>query len=116
MKTQEELDKATVYRFADVLDFATGSRDMQSILRKTTGELNAVTMDTNQFLDVRLLPFDIYIHVIEGKVETVINGGSLFVNAGEFLIIPGHTQHTSQALQPTRLLQLTIKSGYEDVV
>lgn len=108
--------KGTVYKFDHVCHYSEGSIASQNIVLKTTGTLNALAIDTNQFVDSKFSPFDIYMHVLEGKLETIINGVALFVNEGEFLIIPGHTRNSSQAMKPTKLLQLTIKSGYEDVV
>jgi quercetin dioxygenase-like cupin family protein len=105
--------KGTVYQFDHVSQYTEGSVGLQSILKKTTGVLNAVAVDTDQFLESKFSPFDTYIHVLIGKLKIIINDVSESVTAGEFLIIPGHTRNTTQAMQPTKLLQLTIKSGYE---
>jgi quercetin dioxygenase-like cupin family protein len=117
MKDQEvKFNKSTAYAFDQVCNYSPGSSSLQTILKKTTGTLNALALDTRQFIDSKFSPFDIYIHVIEGRLETIIDGTSIFVNSGEFLIVPGHTRNTSQALLPTKLLHLTIKSGYEQVL
>ena len=112
-KKESELIKSTVHRFADVGEYQVGIIKEQHILRKTAGELNLVSIDTDQIFDTGTLPFDIYIHVIEGKLEARINGGSLFLNTGEFVIGPAHAKHTSLALQPTKILQLIIRSDSE---
>ena len=113
---KSEFKKSTVYRFAGISHYETGVSEVQNILQKPTGELNAMMMDAQQFMNIRRMPFDIYIHVIEGKLETRINEIPYFVGAGEFIIIPAHALHTSQALEATKLLQLTIKSGYEEAL
>ncbi len=108
--------KGIVYKLDHVCHYSPGSVDLQTIIQKPTGILNALAMDTHQFIDARLSPFDLFVHVIEGKLETIIDGSSLYVNSDEFLIIPGHTRNTTQAMLPTKLLHLTIKSGYEKVI
>jgi quercetin dioxygenase-like cupin family protein len=113
---ETKLEKGKVYKFEVIAQPVDGEVKIQSILRKTTGTLNALAIGTNQFIESKFSPFDIYLHVIEGKVETVINGASVYINTGEFIIIPGHTRNTSQAVQPTIVLHLTIKSGYEELL
>lgn len=113
---QEELEKVKVYRFVDIAQQVPGTSTTKAIIKRTTGVLNSLTMDVHQLVDTPLSPFDTYIHVIDGRVEITRKGISLFLDAGEFVIIPGHVRTTSRALQPSRLLHLTIKSGYEDLV
>ncbi len=105
-----------VYRFNDLPKYQLGACVVRNILRKTTGELNAIAMDALQSLEERVLPFDVYIQVIEGQLESTINGIVLHVNASEYLIIPAHARHSSKAVKRTKLLHLVIKSGYDLVV
>lgn len=116
MQKDAEFEKGKVYIFDEVAQHAPGSSKARIIIKKTTGILNSLAMDTHQFIDTPFSPFDTYIHVIAGRVEVTSKGMSLFLNAGEFVIMPGHVRHTSRALQPSKLLQLVIKSGYEDFV
>ena len=116
MQEESEFAKGIVYRFEDVSPHTPNSSVSKNILNKKTGILNSLSMDTHQFIDTPFSPFDTYIHVIAGRMEVTIKGTSVFLNAGEFVIVPGHTRNISRALQPSQLLQLTIKSGYEDMI
>jgi quercetin dioxygenase-like cupin family protein len=116
MQQDSEFVKGKVYRFGDITAHVPNTSTAKSILKKTTGILNSLTMDTHQVVDTAFSPFDTYIHVIDGRVEVASLGTSIFLNAGEFVIMPGHARNTSRALQPSKLLQLTIKSGYEDLL
>lgn len=116
MQEEMEFKRGTVYAFNKLAQHSPGIVRIQRILKKITGELNVLTMDAQQFMDSKFSPFDTYVHVFDGKAEVIINKGSMFVSTGEFIIIPGHSRNTLQAILPTKLLQLTIKSGYEQVL
>lgn len=116
MQEESEFVKGRVYRFEDVSPHSPNASTTKNILNKKTGILNFLSMDTDQFIDTPFSPFDTYIHVIAGRMEVTSKGTSVFLNAGEFVILPGHTRNISRALLPSKLLQLTIKSGYEDMI
>lgn len=116
MQQESEFVKGRVYRLEDVSPHSPHASTAKNILNKKTGVLSFLSMDTDQLIDTPFSPFDIYIHVIAGRIEVTSKGISLFLNGGEFVILPGHTRSISRALLPSQLLQLTIKSGEEDMI
>lgn len=114
MQQESEFEKGRVYRLEDVSPHLPDGPTAKYILNQKTGALSFLSMDTDQLIDTPFSPFDTYIHVIAGRIEVNSKGISLFLNAGEFVILPGHTRNISRALLPSQLLQLSIKSSEED--
>jgi quercetin dioxygenase-like cupin family protein len=88
---------------------------IKTIIKKTTGNVSAVSFDSGESLMGRISPFDTFIQVIEGKAEIVIDNKSNMLETGQAIIIPAHSQNTIKANERFKMLSTIIKSGYEDV-
>jgi quercetin dioxygenase-like cupin family protein len=65
----------------------------KTIIKKTKEEFNISSFDTTEELSKRILPFDIYIQIIEGEVELIIDGKKHALKLGQGIIIPANTKY-----------------------
>jgi quercetin dioxygenase-like cupin family protein len=79
----------------------------KTIIRKTTGNISVVVIDTGETLAEKTSPFDTYLQIIEGKTEVVIDEKLNMLQIGQAIIIPAHTSIIA------KMISTVIKSGYE---
>ena len=86
----------------------------KSIMKKTTGSINAMSFDNGEGLNEKTSPFDTYAQVIDGDAVIVIDGKATKLQVGEGIVIPAHKASHIQPNGRFKLLLTVIKSGYED--
>ncbi len=109
-----EFEKSKVFIIVEILEYVPNSVVIKTIIRKTTGNVSAVSFDSGESLTGRVSPFDTFIQVIEGKAEVVIDDKSNMLNTGQSIIIPAHSRNTIKANVRFKMLSTIIKSGYEE--
>lgn len=112
----EEIDKATVSIVIEILECVPDSLFLKTIIRKTSGNVSAVSFDSGEALKEKISPFDTFIQVIEGKAEIIINDKSNLLETGQSIIIPAQARSTIKANVRFTMISTTIKNGYEDEV
>ena len=85
----------------------------KTIIRKTTGNISIVAVDTGEALAEKISPFDTFIQIIEGAAEVVIDNQPSLLQTGEGIIIPAHTSNIVKANGRFKMISTVIKSGYE---
>jgi quercetin dioxygenase-like cupin family protein len=87
----------------------------KTIIRKTTGNISVIAIDTGEALTEKISPFDTFIQIIEGVAEVIIDTESRILNVGEGIIIPAHTPNIIKANVRFKMISTIIKSGYENI-
>jgi len=108
-----EIEKSKSHILIEIIEYVPDAVVRKAIIRKTTGNITVVAVDTRQTLTGHILPFDTFIQVIEGVAEVVIDKESNLLQAGKGIVIPAHTPHSISADQPFKMISTVIKSGYE---
>jgi quercetin dioxygenase-like cupin family protein len=88
---------------------------IKTVLKKTTGCIRSMLFQKGEVMAEKVIPFDTFIFIINGKAELVNNGVATLLKAGQSIIIPAHTFNSIKALEELKVLSTVIKSGYEDV-
>lgn len=114
IKENSEFEKSKVFIIVEILEYVPNAVVIKTIIRKTTGNVSAVSFDSGESLTGRVSPFDTFIQVIEGKAEVVIDDKSNILETGQSIIIPAHSKNTIKANERFKMLSTTIKSGYEE--
>jgi quercetin dioxygenase-like cupin family protein len=109
----KEIEKAKPLIVADIIEYIPNSITHKSILKKITGAVSVVSIDTGEALTQKISPFDTFVQIIDGKAEIVIDGISNLLDAGQSIIMPAHTSNTLKANERFKMIATTIKSGYE---
>ncbi|MDD2278802.1 MAG: cupin domain-containing protein [Bacteroidales bacterium] len=110
-----DLEKGKVFIIVEIIEYVPNSVVIKTIIKKTTGNISAVSFDSGETLTDRLSPFDNYIQIIDGRAEIIIEGVSNQLETGQSIIIPAHSFNTIMANIRFKMLSTVIKSGYEEV-
>jgi quercetin dioxygenase-like cupin family protein len=108
-----EFEKATAFIIVEIIEYVPNSVVIKTIIKKNTGNVTAVSVDTGEALNEKIIPFDTFIQIIDGKAEMVIDGVSNFLETGQSIIIPAHTSNSIIANERFKMISTIIKSGYE---
>jgi quercetin dioxygenase-like cupin family protein len=116
MKKDQEFEKSKVFIIVEIIEYVPNSVVIKTILKKTTGNISAVSFDSGEGFAEKTSPFDTFIQVIEGRAEIIIDSNTHFLNVGQSIIIPAHTRNMIKANERFKMISSVIKSGYEDVI
>src|SRR4030042_562019 len=108
-----EFLKAKAHIIVEIIEYVSNSVVIKSIIKKTTGNITAVSFDTGEAMVEKIIPFDTFIQIIEGNAEIIIDGISKILKTGQSIIIPAHSANIVRANERFKLLSTIIKSGYE---
>lgn len=111
----QEIEKGTTFIIVEIIEYVPNSVVIRTIIRKTTGNVSAVSFDSGESLTEKISPFDTFIQIIDGKAEIVIDGRSSMLETGQSMIIPAHARNTIKANVRFKMLSTIIKSGYEEM-
>jgi len=112
----QELEKSQAFVIVEILGYLPNSVLIKTIVRKTTGNVTAVSFDTGAAIKEKSSPFDTLIQIIEGTGEIVIGGRASSLKTGQSIIIPAHARNSIKALERFKMISTVIKSGYEELV
>ncbi len=108
-----EVEKAKAFTIIEIIEYVPNSVINKIIVKKTTGSVTAVSIDSGKAITEKIIPFDTFVQIIDGKAEIVIDGVSNFVETGQSIIIPAHTSNILKANKRFKMISTIIKSGYE---
>ena len=113
-KKDAEVIKGTAHIVVELIEYEHNAVVSKSIMKKTTGSINAMSFDTGEGLNEKTSPFDTYAQVIDGDAIIVVDGKETKLQAGEGIIIPAHKPNHVKPNGRFKMLLTVIKSGYED--
>ena len=111
-----EIEKSKSHILIEIIEYVSHSVVSKTIIRKTTGNITVMAIDTGEILTEKISPFDTFIQVIEGKAEVVIDDISSILQTGQAIIIPAHSSNMVRAKERFKMISTVIKSGYEGIL
>lgn len=113
--TNTEFEKSIALIVVEIIEYVPDSVVIKTIIKKTTGNISAVSFDSGEKLEEKTSPFDTFIQIIDGKAEVIIDGISKLLDTGSSIIIPAHVRSSFKANNRFKMISTVIKSGYEEV-
>jgi quercetin dioxygenase-like cupin family protein len=110
-----EYEKSKVFIIVEIIEYVPDSIVIKTIIKKSTGNISAISIDTGEKLEEKTVPFDTFIQIIDGEAEVIINKKPTHMKTGESIIIPAHSRHSIKAKKRFKMISTIIKSGYEEV-
>ena len=107
----QEHEKSKIFIIVEIIEYVPKSVVIKTIIKKTTGNVSAVSFDSGETLTEKISPFDTFIQVIDGRAEVVIDDKSNILETGSSIIIPAHTRNTIKANERFKMISTVIKSG-----
>lgn len=114
MEISREVEKAKSHIIVELIEYLPNAVVCKTIIKKTTGNITAISMEIGEELGEKTSPFDTYIQIIDGSAEVKINEKVIKLNLGEGVIIPAHSQSSFNANERFKMISTVIKSGYEE--
>lgn len=109
----KEIEKSKIHILIEIIEYVPNSVVSKTIIRKITGNISVVAIDTGEALAEKISPFDTFVQIIEGAAEVVIDNQPNVLHTGEGIIIPAHTSNIVKANGRFKMIVTVIKSGYE---
>lgn len=109
-----EIEKAKAFIIVEIMEYVPNSVVVKTIIKKTTGNISAVSFDSGEALATKSSPFDTFIQIVDGKAEIIISNISTMLNTGQSIIIPAHAYYSIKANIRFKMISTVIKSGYEE--
>lgn len=98
-----------------MLEYVSDSVVIKTIIGRATGSVSAISFDSGKILTGPVSPFDIFIQIIDGQAEIVIDNQSNWLETGQCIIIPAHVRNVIKSSGRCKIVSTVIKSGYEDI-
>ncbi|HAC16535.1 MAG TPA: cupin [Bacteroidetes bacterium] len=110
----QELEKAKSHIIVEIIEYIPNSVVIKTIIKKSTGNISAVSFDSGEALTEKISPFDTFIQIIDGEAVVVIGTQAHELTVGESIIIPANTRNIIEAKVRFKMISTIIKSAYED--
>lgn len=108
-----EIVPAQALIIVEIIEYVPNSIVSRTILKKTTGNVSLMSLDTGEALTEKISPFDTFLQIIDGKAEVTIDGIVHSLNTGQGIIIPAHKSQVVSANERFKMISTVIKSGYD---
>lgn len=108
-----DIDKSKAHITVEIIEYVENSVVIKTILKKSTGNISAMSFDSGEGLTEKTTPFDTFAQIIEGNAEIVISGESNFLLTGQSIVIPAHTPNFIKPNGRFKMILTVIKSAYE---
>ncbi|MGM0547523.1 MAG: cupin domain-containing protein [Bacteroidota bacterium] len=109
-----ELEKSKAMTIVEIIEYVPDSVVIKTILKRSTGNINVISIDTGEKLEEKSSPFDNFIQIIDGEAEIIIDGVSKLIETGQSIIIPAHSRNSFKANDRFKMISTVIKSGYTE--
>lgn len=114
MTTKEGLPKGKSHIIIEIIEYVPNAVVSKTIIKKTTGNITALSFAMGEELGEKTMPFDTYVQIIDGGAEVTINDKTMSLKLGEGIIIPAHAKQCFHANEQFKMITTTIKSGFDE--
>jgi quercetin dioxygenase-like cupin family protein len=108
-----EVEKAKALIIVEIIEYVPNAVVIKTIIKKATGNISASSFDSGEALIEKIVPYDTFVQIIDGKAEIVIEKVSHMLDTGQSIIIPAHKSNIVKANERFKMISTIIKSGYE---
>jgi len=112
-KKGDGVEKGASHIIVELVEYEHDSVVSKSIMKKTTGSINAMSFESGEGLNEKTSAFDTYVQIIDGSAHIVIDGKATTLLVGQGIVIPAHKPSHIEPNGRFKLLLTVIKGGYE---
>lgn len=113
MENEKGMPPMQSHIIVEIIEYVPNAVVSKTIIKKTSGNITAISFDAGEELSEKFHPFDTYIQIIDGSAEIYVDKKNFTLNLGQGMIIPANAKHIFTARQQFKMISTTIKSGYE---
>ena len=111
---ESDVEKAKVHIIVAIIEYLPNAVVSKTIIKKTTGNVTAISFDAGEELAEMTSPFDTYIQIIDGNAQLILKDVTYQLKLGDGIVIPAHARHNFNANEQFKMISTVIKSGYEE--
>ena len=104
-----DLPKSKAHNIVGTIEYVPDSVVTKSIIKKSTGNISVMSFDRGQGLTDRILAYDTFAQIIDGKAEILIDGNSHNLESGQGIIIPAHISNAIKATEKFKMMLTSLK-------
>jgi len=108
-----EVKKGASHIIVELVEYEHNAVVSKSIMKKTTGSINAMSFESGEGLNEKTSAFDTYAQIIDGSAHIVIDGKATTLLTGQGIVIPAHKASHIEPNGRFKMILTVIKSGYE---
>jgi quercetin dioxygenase-like cupin family protein len=108
-----ELGKSESHTLTETISYVANSVVTQTVLKKSTGNIQMMSFDKGEGLREKTSPFDTFVQIIDGRAEIVIDKIPRWVESGQGVVIPAHSSTLIKPNGRFKMISTIIKGGYE---
>ena len=108
-----EMEKAKAFITVEIVEYVANAIISKTVLKKSTGNISIVALDSGEGLAEKTSPFDTFIQIIDGRAEILIDDQSHLLETGQSITLPAHIPNAVKANVRFKMISTVIKSGYE---
>jgi quercetin dioxygenase-like cupin family protein len=108
-----EITPSKALIIVEIIEYIPNSIVSRTILKKSTGNVSLMSLDTGEALSEKISPFETFIQIIDGRAEITIDGINHNLETGQGIIIPAHKSQIVSANERFKMISTVIKSGYD---
>jgi quercetin dioxygenase-like cupin family protein len=109
-----DIEKSKSHIIVEIVEYVPNAVVSRTIIKKSTGNITAMSFDLGEELGEKIIPFDTFIQIIDGSAQVTINEDVHQLQLGTGIIIPAHSTHCFNANEKFKMISTVIKTGYED--
>jgi mannose-6-phosphate isomerase-like protein (cupin superfamily) len=108
-----KIEEGEAHIIVELIEYEHNAVVSKSIMKKTTGSINALSFASGEGLNEKTSAFDTYVQIIDGSAIIVIDGKASTLQTGNGILIPAHKSSRIEPNGRFKLILTVIKSGYE---
>jgi quercetin dioxygenase-like cupin family protein len=108
-----EITPSKALIIVEIIEYIPNSIVSRTILKKSTGNVSLMSLDSGEALTEKISPFETFIQIIDGRAEITIDGIKHTLETGQGIIIPAHKSQIVSANERFKMISTVIKSGYD---
>lgn len=105
-----EIEKGNKHIIVELIEYEHNEVVSKSIMKKSTGSINAMAFDTGEGLNEKVSPFDTYLQIIDGSAIIVVDGLATTLKIGQGILIPANVSSHVEPNGRFKLLLTIIKT------
>lgn len=109
-----EIKKSQPVILVEIIEYEPHTIVSKTIIKKASGNVSVMSFDDGEALDEKVIPFDTFAQIIEGRAEIEIASKPyIILETGSSIVIPAHTPHAIKANERFKMILTIIKDGYD---
>ena len=97
-------------KVADLVDYQDGAIVSRTLVKQKAGSVTAFAFDQGQELSAHTVPFDAWVHLVDGAAQFTIDDQPHELRQGDSLLLPADHPHAVKAVSRFKMVLSMVKA------